>query len=212
MYLDFCQLIPKLKNLTLPGRESQLKMVPEVSREARIDFENRAATARKAAVLSLFYPGYSGQVFFLLMLRKSYPGIHSNQVGFPGGKVESPDLSLMHTALRETEEETGIPIDFPEIIRPITEVFIPPSNFLVQPFMAHIPERPVFIPDPSEVEQLLEVPLKDLLDDRNEQWVTLDTSYATNIKVPCFWLHSHSVWGATAMMLSELKDLFKRVM
>lgn len=196
--------------MTLPGRESQLKMVPEVSRAARIDFEDRAQKARNAAVLSLFYPGESGQVFFLLMLRKSYQGIHSNQVGFPGGKVETSDLTLMHTALRETEEETGVPFSFPEIIRPLTEVFIPPSNFLVQPFMAQIPERPVFIPDPSEVEQLLEVPLKDLLDDRNEKRVTLHTSYATNVEVPCFWLNAHPVWGATAMMLSELKDLFKR--
>ncbi len=85
--------------------------------------------------MALFYPDTDNLTRFLLILRKKYPGVHSGQVGFPGGRLEPGDQSLLHTALRETEEEVGTPGSNIQVIRPVSELYIPPSNFQVQPFL-----------------------------------------------------------------------------
>jgi len=165
--------------------------------------------ARKAAVLMLCYPDINNQTRFVLILRKKYPGVHSNQVAFPGGKVEDSDNDLIDTALRETEEEVGVAASSVKIIRSLTEVYIPPSNFLVQPHIGIVYNTPEFIPQLEEVEGIIEVLLSDFLDDYAIFFKELSTSYAKNIKVPAFKLNNHTVWGATAMMLSEVKELLK---
>jgi len=165
--------------------------------------------ARKAAVLMLYYPDKNNQTRFALILRKKYPGVHSNQVAFPGGKMENEDKNMMDTALRETEEEIGIRTASITIIRSLTEVYIPPSNFLVYPHIGITNKPPKFNLQEDEVENIIEVLLSDFLDDEAVFTKTLSTSYAKNIKVPAFKLNGYTVWGATAMMLSEVKDLLK---
>ncbi len=162
--------------------------------------------------MALFYPDQDKNARLLLILRKVYQGVHSNQIGFPGGKVEKQDRNLMDTALRETHEEVGVPPDKVEIIKELSEVYIPPSNFLVQPFMGIYPDPQPFVKEESEVERLVEVYLKDFLDDSNHIEEILSTSYAKNINVPAFKLNGYTVWGATAMMLSEIKELLRQVL
>ncbi len=167
--------------------------------------------AKQAAVLALLYPGHDGLARMLLILRKKYAGVHSNQVAFPGGKVDPIDIDLRATALRETFEEVGAPPEKIQVIKALTQVYIPPSNFEVQPFLAVCQNPGTFVLQPAEVEAAIEVLLADFFDDSVLCHQTLATSYAENILVPAFNFNGHIVWGATAMILSEIKDLLKQV-
>lgn len=167
---------------------------------------------KRAGVMALFYPDVERQTRLLLILRKVYQGVHSNQIGFPGGKVERIDKDLKDTALRETHEEVGVPPSDVEVIKELSEVYIPPSNFLVRPFMGIYHNPQPFIKEEAEVERLVEVYLRDFLDDANHIQEILSTSYAKNINVPAFKLNGYTVWGATAMMLSEIKELLRQVL
>lgn len=167
---------------------------------------------RKAAVVSLFYPDSDFKTRLLLILRKTYEGIHSNQVGFPGGKVEKDDAGLSFTALRETHEEVGIHPDKINLIKQLTEIYIPPSNFMVQPFLGIMNETPSFIPEKSEVEEIIEVSITDFMNENAILSEIVNTSYGININVPVYKLNDYTVWGATAMILSEVKELCKKVL
>jgi len=162
--------------------------------------------------MAVFYPNDQHLTHLVLILRKTYRGIHSNQVGFPGGRVEVYDKNLKHTALRETEEEVGISKDDVRVIKKLTKLYIPPSDFWVHPYVGIIDKTPILKPQESEVEKILEVNLDDFLDEENLIIQKLSTSYASEIEVPAYMLNGHVVWGATAMMLSELKELLKKVL
>lgn len=164
---------------------------------------------RQAGVMALFYPDPMGETRFLLILRKVYEGVHSGQIGFPGGKAEKGDRGLLQTALRETWEEVGIPPRDIEVVRELSELYIPPSNFLVRPFLGLYPAPGPFIPDPWEVEEVLEVLLRDFMDDSNRIVENLSTSYAEKIDVPAYRLNGYTVWGATAMVLGEIQELLR---
>ncbi|GAA3621667.1 CoA pyrophosphatase [Flavivirga jejuensis] len=168
--------------------------------------------AKRAGVLALFYPGTNKETKLVLILRKTYKGVHSAQVAFPGGKLEKEDASLEVAAVRETFEEVGVPIDSIEIIRELSQVYIPPSNFYVQPFFGITKRTPSFIKQDDEVEAIIEIELQHFLDDNILITKKVLTSYSVEVEVPAFKLNGHVVWGATAMMLSEMKDLLKPYM
>ena len=128
------------------------------------------------------------------------------------GKVEETDFNLEETALRETHEEVGVHPDKVKIIKTFSEIYIPPSNFLVAPFMGISHEELMFIPDLDEVKRVLEFSIVDFLDEKSITKVKMSTSYATDIEVPAFIVDKYIVWGATAMMMSELKETIKSVL
>lgn len=187
-------------------------MAPEFRLEELKMGRLKKKNPKKAAVLALFYPDSNDLTHLLLILRKTYQGVHSNQIGFPGGKVEKGDSDLIATALRETHEEVGVSPNKVRIIKSLSEVYIPPSNFEVQPFMGISTDSLLFVPQDTEVEAIVEVTLRDFLDDSKVFHQTLSTSYAENVEVPAFRFNGHVVWGATAMMLSEIKELLNRVL
>jgi len=204
---QFLVSVEQLQVKPLGGLDAQFKLAPKM--RLRYDAQKiKASNPKKAAVLALFYPGKHGETTFLLTQRASYNGTHSAQISFPGGKIEPRDLTLFDTALRETEEEVGIDKTSVIQLREMTDVFIPPSNFLVTPFIGFTKKRPHFITN-DEVETLIEVTVSDLLDDRNIDSVLMNTSYMKQVEVPCFRLHEYIVWGATGMMLSEIKEMLK---
>ncbi|AWA30131.1 coenzyme A pyrophosphatase [Flavobacterium magnum] len=202
----FLELLPKIGKVMLPGEPAHAKMSPPERRAAMETLDWNTINPRQAAVLVLFYPKGS-RTHLVLILRNSYKGVHSSQIAFPGGKVESYDCSKQATALRETSEEVGVGPDFLEIVRPLSEVYIPPSNFLVAPFLAVSRTTPSFVPDPREVAGIIELPLEALFDDGNVKVKSIHTSYANNVDVPVFDFDGQIVWGATAMMLGELKEV-----
>jgi len=208
----FLQNITKISDLALPGETAHLKMAPEFRLEELIALRSIKKDTKKAGVMALFYPDQYGSAHLLLILRKTYKGVHSNQIAFPGGKVEVGDIDLLATALRETEEEVGVPKNQIEVIRELSPTYIPPSNFEVQPFLGICKATPVFKIQETEVEELVKVPLAHFLDDAVIFKKIMSTSYAKNIEVPAYNLNGHTVWGATAMMLSEVNTLLKLVL
>ncbi|AJR03755.1 NUDIX hydrolase [Siansivirga zeaxanthinifaciens] len=209
---EFLISISKVKNIPLPAEASQFKMVPLFRQEQLEQQKENIKKAKKAGVMALFYPDEQAKTHLVLILRKTYKGVHSAQVGFPGGKLEPNDASLEAAAVRETFEEIGVPENNIEVIRALTQVYIPPSNFYVYPFLGITKKTPKFIKQDKEVEAVIEVPLQHFLNDNNVVIETLKTSYSAQVEVPAFKLNNHVVWGATAMMLSEIKDLLKQLM
>ncbi|RNC88561.1 MAG: CoA pyrophosphatase [Allomuricauda sp.] len=211
-FTQFSKQVVKIKNLHLPGEEAHFKMVPSIRERLIKEKKYHEKKPKRAGVMALFYPDADAVTSLLLILRKTYPGVHSNQIGFPGGKHEKEDDSLLQTALRETNEEVGVQQGDIEVLKELTDVYIPPSNFLVTPFLGLYKDPKPFVIQESEVEALVEVKLNDFLEDANLIEQELSTSYAQNIKVPAFKLNNQIVWGATAMMLSEVRLLLKKVL
>ena len=204
---QFVNQISTLKTKELGGLEAQFKLAPEL----RLKYDaNKVAASnpRKAAVLALFYPNKNNETCFLLTQRASYKGTHSAQISFPGGKIETSDKNLQETALRETFEEVGVKKSHITIVREITDVYIPPSNFLATPFLGYTTQKPTLQIN-HEVAHTFDVKLTDLLNDENISSINITTSYANKIDVPCFKLNNYIVWGATAMILNEIKELLK---
>jgi 8-oxo-dGTP pyrophosphatase MutT (NUDIX family) len=209
---DFTEQVAKIKNLPLPGTSSHYKMAPEI-RIRELEAEGIIKkNPKKAGVMALFYPNDEDLTHLLLILRKSYEGVHSNQVSFPGGKEEKQDKDLLATALRETYEEVGIEPEQVQVIRSVSQVYIPPSNFEVTPYVGIFRKTHPFVLQQDEVAKIIEVPLPDFMDDAKLITQTLSTSYAKNVEVPAFNLNGYTVWGATAMMLNEIRELFKEVL
>ncbi|CAN0592270.1 unnamed protein product [Ectocarpus sp. 12 AP-2014] len=208
----FEQQISKIKDLPLPGEASQYKMAPESRLEELQRINISQKNPRRAGVMALFYPTNNMGTNLLLILRKTYKGVHSNQVAFPGGKEEKFDDGLLTTALRETYEEVGVAPKDITVIKEISEIFIPPSNFMVQPYIGLYRNPKPFVKQDAEVELILEVPVSDFLDDTLVVSKKMTTSYAVDIEVPAFKLNGYIVWGATAMMMNEIKELLKQVL
>lgn len=204
---DFMELIPKIKNSSLPGVESQFKLAPSTRKKLGKEIDIKELKPKKAAVLSLLYPNVNDEMQMVFMLRKTYEGVHSNQISFPGGKVELEDDNLETTALRETFEEIGVSSNDISVLKELTDVYIPPSNFLVKPFLGISKVRPNFILEEKEVERLIEIPLKSILSNSSITTKEITNSYVKGLSVPAFEFNNEVVWGATAMMLSEIKDL-----
>lgn len=184
----------------LPGVKAQLRMAP---RPGSLKPPTPQSTPRKSGVLILLFPSEdTGELCFVLTRRTESVADHKGQISLPGGAVDPNDPSIAHTALREVCEEVGVCSDAMRILGSLTPIYIPPSDFCVQPYVAYMFQSPQFLPQPEEVAEILEVPLSYLLDEKNivvEEWL-LDDEVK---QVPFFNVYGNKVWGATAVVLSE---------
>jgi len=200
--------LSSLKDASLPGLDSHEKVMsyPRDTVERALKKEPKP---RQSAVLILLYQ--KDNLWKLALIKRNvYHGTHSGQISLPGGKKEPFDKDLIDTALRETEEEIGVKKDQVEILKELSPLYIPPSNFIVQPVLSIMKETPTFIPEPREVDRILEMPLHFLLDDSNLKETTVILS-GTNqkIKVKAYLFEGEIIWGATAMILAELSEMLK---
>jgi len=192
---------------TLPGRNSQLKMS-----SMRWLFEMTGSinprNPMESSVLILLYP-FDNDIFTVLIKRPVYNGVHSGQISFPGGKHEPDDQDLQATALREAHEEVGIVQEEVKIIGKLTDLYIPPSKYLVTPFVGWIPQRPSFISNPEEVEELIEVSIRHLYREETISVKKINLPLGVHLNAPAFVIGKHVIWGATAMILSEFLDVIR---
>ncbi len=162
---------------------------------------------KESAVLALIYPDKKGDAMMVFILRKSYDGHHSGQIAFPGGKIENVDKSLYDTALREANEEVNVTIDDVRHIKDLTSVFIPVSNYMVYPFLAYTNKMPYFIKDPTEVDDILQFPVSQII---NNALVPIQKEYfGKSYTLNAFKIDDYLIWGATAMILAEIRELLK---
>ena len=185
----------------LPGKKGQYIMAPGYRPDYDLD-EVMKFNPRIGGVLLLLDPR-DAELKVILTLRKQYLGTHSGQMSFPGGKQESSDTDIIHTALRETKEEIGISADQVEVIGRLSELYIPPSNFLVYPTVAVLKEDAQFIKQVDEVEEIVPIPLSFFLDKKSRGTTKIKVMGNAEVDVPAYVYGDYTIWGATAIMLSE---------
>lgn len=190
----------------LPGLNAHLRMASESRLRWLIEGMNPSG-AKKSSVLILMYP-VDKDTHIVLIQRPDYEGMHGGQVSLPGGKREESDATLIETALRETQEELGVPSHLVRVIGTLSELYIPPSNYLVLPVVGFTSERPVFLPDPVEVKKIIEVRIGQLSDPAYKTIKEINV-HGYSLSVPCYLINGATIWGATAMILAELEEVIR---
>ena len=190
----------------LPGLEAQMRMASAMRIKAASQYRPDISKARISAVLIVLYPD-NGNMRTVLMKRPDYDGTHSGQVSFPGGKKEESDSNVIRTALREAEEEVALKAEDVRVIGKLTELYIPPSNFLVHPVIGVLNHIPDLVPDTHEVESILQPELNYLFRDDIISQKEIELQNGFKLNTPYFEVGGHTVWGATAMMIAELKEV-----
>ncbi len=200
---DFTTFIQKLKirlQQPLPGQEAHSVMASETRLKLKMPTPNERT--RESAVLILFYPS-ENNIFMPLILRPQYDGVHGGQMAFPGGRAEKEDENLERTALREAQEEIGVRVSDVQVLGKLTKLYIPPSNFHVQPVIGFMSRKPEFYPDPKEVDKVIEISIEEM---KNPSIIGRKVLNVRGIEIdtPFYDILDTTVWGATAMMISEL--------
>lgn len=185
----------------LPGEEAQYKMAPS-GRAIRQHSPGNQVLQNSAVIVLLFKENEELNV--LLTQRATYDGPHSGQISFPGGKFDTElDRDLSDTVLRETREEVCLETKDYKIIGELSPLTIPISKNFVQPYLAYCSDISLASFDNFEVVDLYKVPVKTLFDPSLKKWKNED-----GFKYPYYDYNGKVIWGATAMILSELSEIF----
>lgn len=194
----------------LPGEFSHSEAMP-LNRPYSSQAILQAQEARESAVGIVLYPE-KNVLRSILIQRPSYDGTHSDQIAFPGGKRDLTDLNLEDTARRECFEEIKLPTHLGDCLGSLTQVYIPVSRFVVQPFVFYVDELPSLMPDEREVAEIIHFDVTQLVDDSILR--SMDMRFKDGIvrkNIPYYLLENKVIWGATAMMLAEFRTILKRI-
>ena len=212
--MDFIKLVNSLErslNGPLPGRSAQERMAPMPLEMERFD-EQQMINARKGAVLMLLCPSEDRKSIIVPFIKRAtYEGVHSGQIALPGGKKDVGDKDLGETALRETEEEIGVSRKDIQILGNLSDLYIPPSNFSVRPFIGFSSAPPVFEIDKREVDRLIICSFDELTNEAIIKKKGMNLAGGYKIQAPYYEINEEVVWGATAMILSEFLTLWKEI-
>jgi len=195
----------RLQKDKLPGMKAMAIMAPS---DRQLSYPQEGEYTDSAVSIVLYEK--DNELYFPLIKRTSHNknDKHKGQISLPGGKYDKEDKTLLNCAMRELEEELGITNANVTTIGELTKLFIPVSNFMVHPFVLFTPNPVRFIPQESEVEYVLEVKLNELLDDKNSKIGEIELFAGKKLQgIPYFKLDNHVIWGATAMILNEFKNV-----
>ncbi len=206
---NFVSQLQNLLQNELPGQESHFKMIPDQRVKSYYDLID-VEKAKKGAILILIYQNQDS-IYFPMIRRAEYDGHHSGQMAFPGGRKDDTDPDFEFTALRETFEEVGVEQNKIQVLGKLTDLYIPPSNFLVKPFVGFIDHKPNFNHNPSEVQYVQEFKLNDLLNPNaiSKQKITIFNGL--KVETPCYLVDETIIWGGSAMILTEFLDLARNI-
>lgn len=202
-------LIQKIQNTQLLGEEAH-KIYSPPYRPILSYEEILTKKPRFAAVNILLYLKNNEWYFPLMQRTINQNDKHSGQISFPGGSRDEDDTDFAATAIRETSEEIGIDQHFVKIIRAMTPMYIPPSNFYVHPFISFTKKNPTFQLQESEAVELIEIPVNDILNLSTEPEMKVLPS-SREIAVPYIDFNGYLIWGATSMILSEFSQILKKL-
>jgi 8-oxo-dGTP pyrophosphatase MutT (NUDIX family) len=165
---------------------------------------------RESAVGVHCYKNQEAHYEILLIQRSEYQGKHSGQIAFPGGKMEPNDPDLRHTARRECHEEIGIAPEAGDFIRSLSPVYIPVSNFKMTPFFFYHEHPPALQLNEREVQQIIPLTLENLTFNLSieHRELSAEVNSLFTRRVPGFSHGPHWIWGATALVLNQLKSAY----
>jgi 8-oxo-dGTP pyrophosphatase MutT (NUDIX family) len=209
MFLSKTELKHKLSK-PLPGKVAHLKMAPASRAQELAESKDNVPNAKKSAVMILFF--HEEDTLKMIVIRRSvYVGIHSGQIAFPGGRYEEEDEEVRTTALREIEEEIGISADKIEILGRLSDIYVPPSNFLISVFVGYLAEKPAYKIAEREVDEVIEIPFADFF---KSDLIKEKDFYVGSLKAaknaPYYDVTNAEIWGASAMVVSELLEMLAR--
>ena len=213
MIEDFLKKISYEINSDLPGFSAQKLMAPLGNRHPSA-YLKKNECPKKSAVLVLLYPAMTGNsVKTVFILRpENEGGSHAGQISFPGGGFDDSDADLSITALREAEEEIGVQRNTVSLIGALTPLYIPVSNYMVHPFVGKSKKIPEFKIHPLEVQEIFECDILELISEKNKGTILKHLKVKNEEKtVPCYKINGKIIWGATAMIVSELSEIVKRI-
>ena len=199
-----CHQLKKQLEKRLPGSISHIKMLPA---GRVLELPSEQLHYHESAVLILLFP-FQQHIMICLIRRPGTMKNHAGQIAFPGGKREKEDENLVQTALREAYEEIGVPVESVVIIGELSNVYVQISAFLIKPVLGWLNEKPEIKMDASEVDEVIFISLEDLADHGNRCERMMDTRTGS-ISAPGFEIDGLFIWGATAMMLAELIDIYQ---
>ena len=199
--------VSNVKDFSLPGKQAHLRTMPKERKKQLENLSKEHPNAKYAAVLIYCYPK-NGIMHMSLIKRTTYKGPHSGQISLPGGKPEAVDKSLWHTALRECKEELGVSLLGSKPLLNLSPIYIPPSNFLVSPFIVVDPSSPVFAPDPREVAQHIEIPLSELIQLKVKQSLLYEA--LPRNRGPQARLPSQSTWICRSVLSTQVNTIIQQ--
>jgi len=165
---------------------------------------------RKGGVLLLLFP-QNGKLSIVFIRRPSFMKYHAGQIAFPGGGFEPADKSLRQTAIRETIEELGVQSNEIEIIGELSPIQVLVSNYTVNAFIGWSQTYPSFNFNHSEVDAMFTIPLENFTNRGTLQFQEVETHLGMK-KFPGYSVNGIFIWGATAMILTEFIEIYKRIM
>lgn len=192
----------------LPGASAHQLMKPYLKLNKNLDAP-QLLKPKLGAVMALIYP-VDNIPHLLFIERPVYDGVHSGQIAFPGGKIEQKDVSFLNAALRETEEEVGVPAHQIEVAGPLSEVFVFASNFMVYPFVGILDAPPILTLQQKEVAATLHIPIPTFFKKEIIKEKPIKNALGFTLMAPYYDIEGKTLWGATAMMVSELCEVIKR--